>query len=179
MPNVLSKLFTVIIVIVGMYATTLLCQSSLNDNVTQTAVYFEVNEFVDSVCTHGYVSQSEYSRFISKLNSTGLLYDVEITVGHETVVPVFDTQTQADGSVKQIITGTKSSDTFEYTDQILKTLFETDGIYKMSVGDTITVRVTNKSDTLGQKFRQLVLRVPDTGNLIQATAGGVIRDANF
>lgn len=179
MLDVAEKVLCCIVVIFGLFILPVVWFSSINDGVIQTVVYEETNSFVDEVCTHGYISQSSYQRFVNNLNATNLLYNIEITVGHSYTVPDYEYQTKDDGTTSLVIVGTKQSDEFVYTEDILRELFETDGIYKMSKGDSISVHVTNKVDTTGQRVNQTILRIHDSGAKIFAVAGGVIRDADY
>lgn len=169
MPDIFGKIFALIIVIVALFIVPTVNLANSQDDVLQGIVYEKTNSFVDNICTRGELTQDMYLNFIKELDTTDLLYNVEIVVGHQTIVPIF-----ADNG--NTPTGTRSIDKLTYTEEVMKTLYTTEGIYEMSRGDTISVIVSNKEPTMGQQMRTLFLNVPDYTNRIYVNAGGVIRD---
>lgn len=169
--NVIEKAIVLIIAIAVMYIAPTLLKAESQDQITQSVVYQDTSNFVDTVCTEGKITQTEYLKFINELDATGLLYDIKITVGHQTVVPVY----KDDGTV----CSTKSVDIFSYTDEILESVFQTDGIYTLSKGDSISVTVANRDLTLAQRLTIYGLGVADYGTKILVKSGGVVRDESF
>lgn len=164
----ISKFVGILVAVVIMFISPLVHYTNSVDDVIQTTVYEQVVNFKNVVCTQGKITQSEYLAFVNALDATGLIYDISITVNHQTVVPEFDEN--------NAVVGTKNVDVGTYTDEILSKIYETDGVYEMSKGDTISVMVSNKTATIGQQMRIAFLHVPDYGNRITATAGGIVRD---
>ena len=65
------------------------------------------------------------------------------------------------------------------TDEILESVFQTDGIYTLSKGDSISVTVANRDLTLAQRLTIYGLGVADYGTKILVKSGGVVRDESF
>lgn len=169
--HALSKLFAIIVATMIMFIAPLLNLANSEDDVIQTVVYKQTVDFKNSICTQGKITQAGYMSFVNSLDATGNLYDIEITVSHQTVVPKF-------GEASSVV-GTKKVDVCTYTDEILEKVYQTDGIYELDKGDTISITVTNKTATMGQNLRVAFMRVPDYGTRICATAGGIVRDEFF
>lgn len=169
--NVFEKIVAVIIIVFALYLAPTLNEATMHDSIIQTTVYQDAANFVDTVCTHGEITQSSYLMLINKLDDTGLLYDVSITVGHTTVVPVYG----EDGSVASV----KNVEVCSYTDEILESVYQTDGVYTLSKGDAISIVIKNRNMTIAQQLRTMVLHVPDYDSTIVAKAGGVVRDESF
>lgn len=164
----ISKFIGILTAVIIMFIAPLIFYTNSDDDVIQTTVYEQVVDFKNVACTQGKITQAEYLAFVNALDATGLVYDISISVNHQTVVPKFDEN--------NTVVGTKSVDVGTYTDEILSKVYETDGVYKMSKGDTISITVSNKTATIGQQMRIAFLHVPDYGNRIMATAGGIVRD---
>lgn len=169
--DVIDRIVVLILAVGVMFIYPALSQAEMHDQVTQSVVYQDTSNFVNTVCTEGAITQTEYLKFMNELDSTGLLYDVKITVGHQTVVPVY----KDDGSVG----GTKNVDVFSYTDEILESVFQTTGIYTLSSGDSISITVNSRDLTLAQKLNVFGLRIADYNAKITTKAGGVVRDESF
>lgn len=166
----LSKVFAVCLTIIALFIAPINIQAQLQDNTLQSTVYAMTDDFVEQVRAQGKITQDMYLEFIQRLDATNLLYDVEITHSHSTVVPVYD-------STGATI-ATKTVDNITYTQDILTSVYETEGVYLMSKGDMISVSVTNREPTLGQRLRGLLFFVSDSA-VINVRDGGVIRDENY
>ena len=181
--DTVGKIIAIIIVIIALFIAPLISMSSNNDSITQSTVYDIASEFVDDVRECGYISQERYLLFISELDNTGILYDVELIHSHSSVNPVFETQTSGNGgaptTTQQVVTGTSEVTDCYYTDEILRDIYSTEGIYRLSVGDTISITVKNRDKTIAQRIRQMVFNYVDEGHPIFVQYGGVIRDENY
>ncbi len=166
----LSKVFAVCLTIIALFIAPINIQAQLQDNTLQSTVYAMTDDFVEQVRAQGKITQDMYLEFIQRLDATNLLYDVKITHSHSTVVPVYD-------STGTTI-ATKTVDNITYTQDILASVYETEGVYLMSKGDMISVSVTNREPTLGQRLRRLLFFVSDSA-AINVRDGGVIRDENY
>lgn len=169
--NSLAKIVAIIITIIAVYIAPMLMLGQAHDSNMQSAVYGITDSFVEQVREQGKITQDMYLEFISNLDTTDLLYNVEIVHCHSTMVPVFD----ENGNTID----TETVDNITYTDDILASVFETDGVYLMSKGDTISVEVTNREDTIGQKLRSFVFPVSIGSPGINVRDGGTIRDENY
>lgn len=75
--NVIEKAIVLIIAIAVMYIAPTLLKAESQDQITQSVVYQDTSNFVDTVCTEGKITQTEYLKFINELDTTGLLYDIK------------------------------------------------------------------------------------------------------
>ena len=180
--DTVEKIIAIIIVMVALFIAPLISMSSNNDSITQATVYDIASEFVDDVRECGYISQERYLLFISELDNTGILYDVELVHSHLSINPIYETQLSGNGgapTTTQKVVGTSEVTDCYYTDEILEDIYSTEGIYKLSVGDTISITVKNRDKTIAQRIRQMVFNYVDEGNPIFVQYGGVIRDENY
>ena len=168
--DAVGKIFSVIVVVFAIFFVPIILMSTTKDEVTQSVVYNITADFVDNVRAQGYVSQDQYLEFVSALDNTGELYDINMTHSHEIVTPVYE-----NGEV----VGTKTSEDCYYSDDILAQVYETNGAYFMNQGDTFSVEVSLKNKTLAQTMRQSVLGYVEESSPIYVVYGGVIRDENF
>lgn len=166
----LSKVLAVFLTIVAMFIAPIIIQAQLQDNTLQSTVYAMTDDFVEQIRAQGKITQDMYLEFIQRLDATDLLYDVKITHSHSTVVPVYD-------STGATI-ATKTVDNITYTQDILASVYETEGVYLMNKGDMISVSVTNREPTLGQRLREMLFFISDSA-AINVRDGGVIRDENY
>lgn len=166
----LSKVLAVFLTIVAMFIAPIIIQAQLQDNTLQSTVYAMTDDFVEQVRAQGKITQDMYLEFIQRLDATDLLYDVKITHSHSTVVPVYDSTGAA--------IATKTVDNITYTQDILASVYETEGVYLMNKGDMISVSVTNREPTLGQRLREMLFFISDSA-AINVRDGGVIRDENY
>ncbi len=167
----ISKIFAICLTILAIFITPVLICAQSHDNTLQSMVYSMTDDFVEQAREQGKITQDMYLDFVRNLDATNVLYDIEITHSHSNVVPVFDDTGDT--------VGTDTTDNITYTDDILKSVYETDGVYLMSKGDMLSVKVTNREPTLGQRLRQIVFFLSDSSPAINVMDGGIIRDENY
>lgn len=181
--DTVGKVIAIIIVMVALFIAPLVSMSSTNDAITQSTVYDISSEFVDDVRECGYVSQERYLSFITELDNTGILYNVEMIHSHNTINPVFDEQdvtTESGATVKQqVVVDTNSTTEYYYQDEILDKVYSSDGVYTMTQGDTFSIKVYNRDKTMAQRIRQMVFNYVDGSHPIYVQYGGVIRDEDY
>lgn len=181
--DTVGKVIAIIIVMVALFIAPLVSMSSTNDSITQATVYDISSEFVDDVRECGYISQERYLSFITELDNTGILYNVEMIHSHDTVNPVFGEQSTTDenGVVtkQQVVTDTNATTEYYYQDEILEKVYSKEGIYKMTQGDTFSIKVYNRDKTTAQRIRQMVFNYVDGSHPIFVQYGGVIRDEDY
>ena len=153
--NLLEKIFVLLVTVTAMFIYPIVTLSDQSDEITRTTVYNATSEFVEQVREQGKLTQDMYLNFISELDNTGYLYDIEFKHGHDTVVPVYET---ALDDVNTQVAGTDIVTYITYTDDILNTLYATNGIYTFDKGDTFSVSVKSRDETLSQKTHRLILR---------------------
>lgn len=169
--NFLSKIVATIIAVIVIFIAPAVNYANSNDDIMQSTVYSITTDFVADVREQGKITQDMYMDFVHRLDDTGILYDIELRHSYTSPVPEYDDTGKTVGvnNVENII----------YTDDILKAVYETDGIYTMNKGDSFSVIVTNREPTLGQRMRQIVFKSAETTPRIIVRDGGVIRDENF
>lgn len=168
MNDIVGRIFMLILTVFAMFFVPVLTWTNSQDDLVQGVVYTNTHELSSAVCEQGVLTANQYQMFLNELDSTNLLYDVDVEIGHSTVVPVYDTA----GAV----TGTKTVDSIDYTDDVLSILFEGTGEYHLSRGDSISITVKSKELTLGQKARNAILHTSDYSSRIYAQCGGTVRD---
>lgn len=169
-----EKFVAVIMLAVMLFIVPVTNMAKQQDRIIQADVSNTVSEFVDDVCKVGYVSQDMYNDFLSKLDSTSYLYDIELVNTHSTVYPVFD--------MDNTVIGTKSSDECYYKKEILDKVFNdasSGGKYTMHKDDTFSVTVNSKQKTLGTKVLELVSSKEISGGKIYYSYGNVIRNEKW
>lgn len=171
MLNMLGKILAIFVLIISLFIVPVMNSANSQDDIIQSVAYKETTDFKDKICTQAKITQSSYLEFVNNLNNTGLLYDIEMVVTHSTVVPVYNDE--------GIVVKTKTVEQYTYTDEILKKVYSTDGVFELDKGDTISIIVTNKEQTLGQRLRIAVLHIPDYGDRILITVGGMVRDEDI
>lgn len=169
--NFLGKIFAVILAAVVLFIVPVINYANSNDDIMQSTVYNITTEFVSDVREQGKITQDMYMNFVRELDNTGILYDIELQHKYTSPVPEYD-DTGKTVSVNEV-------DNIVYTDEILKSVYETNGVYVMSKGDDFSVIVTNRDPTLGQKMRQIVFKSTEATPRIIVRDGGVIRDENY
>lgn len=126
------------------------------DQIVQANAQEVVEEFVTKSAATGQIDQASYMEFITKLDATGTVYDVQFTHEHLVYEPTVNTSGAAatpnyeDGFVSYYYaTG---------TDEILGTIYggSEDRPYYMSYGDSFYVTAVNKTPTLGSRMLTLI-----------------------
>ena len=173
--DAISKMINAIMIIFGMFVVTTSIYATLSDRVTQESITVATTKFSDTVRKQGKLTQETYNDFVNQLNAEGILFNIDMTYAKEVYNP----------------TGNEGSFTSEecyYSQDLLDGLFRgdasgkaidgtADGVVYFSKGDTFTVHITNRSETLGEKFRKFLpwyalSKQPG----IDACAGGLVRD---
>lgn len=163
-----EKIIATVLLLFALFIVPAVNLANSADDIVETTAYQYTNQFKETICTQGRITQAEYLRFIDSLDTTNRLYDVDIVVGHQTVVPVY-----GEGNT---VVGTKMIDIYTYSSEILEKLYETEGVFLLSKGDSVSITVTSKDLTASQRLRISVMRIPDYESRIIVTAGGVVRD---
>lgn len=171
MREAFGTVIAIILVIAAMFLNPMQNNANKEDQITQDFVYAEVADFVQQVQLNGYISQDQYNDFTKKLGDTNMLYTIEMTHSHDVVMPVFNEAGDA-------VVGTKVVRSTTYEDEILESVFNTDGIYYFEVGDQFTLTVKNKNRSLAQRLNAL-LNGSSTKYSVVATYGATIRNENY
>lgn len=176
-----SKIVAIVVTMIALFVVPQLYFLQKLDIQVQDYVTNETTEFVDNIRTQGKLTQQEWLKFMSALDATGLLYEVEITHAHTMVTPEITTN--------GVIASTSESE--HYTDEILYVLFsktlsdeekaagQIEGEYHFTKGDYLTVKVYNREVTRATNLMQAFLGTPLSPIQIFTVYGGEIRDENF
>lgn len=178
MSEKLSLIIGAIILTVMLFVFPIYYSAQKMDAITQDYVSVRVDQFVEAVRKQGKLTQDMYNDFITELDTTNLMYNIEMEYTHTTVVPRFDTT----GAVS----GTYSFDETIYEDEILQEVFnnkhgsgENSGVYLMEKGSYFYVRVKNREGTLFSKLSKMFLNTSADVGQIMSFAGGSLRDENY
>ena len=119
-----------------------------HDDIAQRNAEIVVNEFAESVSSHGYINEEMYYDLVSDLSSFGGVYDIELVHEQEINEPEY---------VGGVFTGNVMTyNDKTYTGEIIESI-DSYGAYLMMIGDEITVTATKKSVSTGQSFMKWLL----------------------
>lgn len=175
-----SKFVSIIILTIALFIIPMVYASEQQESISQSYVSSCVNSFVEQVKKQGKITQGMYDRFISDLDATNIVYDIEMVHTHTEVSPVF----ASDTSVESV----KEYDMCYYTDEILDGIYEhaadtsageVSGEYHFSKGDYFTIVVTNKHYTLATRLKNNIYSAPFPKVSIYSKDGGEIQDENY
>lgn len=160
----LGKAFAILISVSLFFIYPAYYMSLKQDNMNRMFITNEVIYFVDSVRNLGYFSGNMYDTFKKRLNTTGGIYEIEM-VHYQKVLY------EADGIYKGRYLGI-------YTEDILEKLYENSS-YELKKGDFYSVKIYNKSKTIGNKVTELLLSIPITEKYAISAYGGAVRDEAY
>lgn len=171
----LSKFFNVIILVFGAFFVTTAINAANMDRIVQESTTVTVTKFTDTVRKQGKLTAEVYNAFVQKLDAEDVLFNIDMTYAKQVYNPT--------GNESSILT----EDCY-YTQDLLDGLFSSgergkvvdgkdDGVVYFSKDDTFTVHVTNRSETIGQKFKKFLPWYANSSSTnIDACSGGLIRD---
>ena len=134
------------------------------DDLIQTNAQDAVEEFVNKCDCTGKITSESYETLVSALDASGITYDIEIEHEKEVIEPVTK---EEDGAA----VADRSSEPISYlvsteTNDILSTIYPevtagtdkhaSNGVYKMSSGDYLTVTVVSNEATYGGRFMAVI-----------------------
>ena len=157
-----------VVFIVLIFIFPMVYQSQRYDTVAQSYVSSITDDFIDNICETGELTANDYTNFISALNKSGNLYDVNLTVKEMSI-----TKTAED-------TITSSEKQFT-NDMIIKQLFSTSvaddkqNVMRIGSGSYVNVVVKNKNKTLSARLQQVFYATVVDNPTIYVTDGGVVR----
>ncbi len=167
MENILWKLLAFILAVVLMFLAPIVTFYDRVDLISYNNVYSATNEFADISRELGVINKSNYNKFISTLNATGLTYDIEFEHLQKVYYPRFDDSGNPTGSVEVRYEGTYGEDIGE---QVLS------GGYVMESGDILYVQVSNSSNTVGEVLKSRLLGLSIPKKTIFVKGGGLVHN---
>lgn len=174
----ISKFFNILILVVGIFFVSTLILANLDDRVTEESITTVVTKFSDNVRKQGKITQKMYQSFVDQLDAHNILFNIEMVYTKDVYSPI-------DGG--NYVTTEESF----YQEDIVAGLFNgeddsgamidgaADGEVRFNQGDSFYVSVTNRSQTLAQKFSSYFPWIRSTEDRISARAGGLVRDEEW
>ena len=172
MGDSLITVVTILLAAILMFIFPMMAISERNDDVSELTVQTAVAEFVNNSRNIGKITEANYSKLISTLNSTGNTYDVQMEV------QVIDENPAKKGPITSGETKIGENIYYSiYTTQILEDL-EADGTKYMKEGDILTVTLSNTNNTISQMLKNFFygLTGNDTYSIVGSLSGIVTVD---
>ena len=172
MGDSLITVVTILLAAILMFIFPMMAISERNDDVSELTVQTAVAEFVNNSRNIGKITEANYSKLISTLNSTGNTYDVQMEI------QVLDENPAKKGPITSGETKIGENIYYSiYTTQILEDL-EDDGNKYMKEGDILTVTVSNTNNTISQMLKNFFygLTGNDTYSIVGSLSGFVTVD---
>lgn len=167
--NSFSKIIAFLLAVIIMFIGPLLYMAQKQDAISQNYISKETSQFVDSIKNTGFISREMYQAFITKIDLTNNLYNIEIVHSHKIVEPLYDENTGI--FLKNYRIYYRNT----YQDEILDT-FDQGKEYYFDRGDYISATVVNRTKTLAVKLMELLYRTDIPDEQILVSYGGMIRD---
>lgn len=150
MPNAISKLFAVLLLVVAIIFVPVYQSYQRQDDLAYQVAYQAVTDFVDNVRMKGYITPKMVEDFESNLELESYLYKTEFVHQKKVYTPIY-----TDPANPATFTGDYTVQFDEYyNEQIMPHLFDEsnttplqDRHYYLSVGDFFTVKVENMTRT--------------------------------
>lgn len=154
-----------------MFVGPLYILSSNNDDMAQTALQAEVTEHADQVGKTGVLTEDDYTSLVQTVSADGTAKEIEMQIGRVDENPSKKT-TQA--------SYTKYGENamyYIYTNDIEAMLRE-DGAIIFNQGDTYSVSVKNKTQTLNNMLTNIFYSVPPSATYTLAAQASVTSTVN-
>ena len=166
----------IIIAVILMFIVPLILIADRGDDISQLTVQTLTAQFVDNIVKQGKITNDDYERYLSSLQSSGNTYDVSIEikildkntaqretnidsqVGQNSYYSIFTTQ------IEERLSKTGASSNLSTTGQII-----------LKEGDIISVTTKNSSKTLSQTLKSIyyTIRGEDL-HIIASTSTGTV-----
>lgn len=154
MGDSLITITTVVLAAILLFVFPMMSLADRTDDISQVAVTTATVYFVDSVRETGKITQKEYSEFITKIESTGNTYDIELKIQR-----LDENPSKKTAQATETIIGENTYYSI-YTKQIEDEL--TDGVIYLKQGDMFSVKIANNNQTIAEAMKSFFYRV--TGN---------------
>ncbi len=144
MSDTLMMIIGIFLAAILLFVYPLMSLASKTDEVAQTAIEVAVSDFVDTVIMQGKITEFDYNKMLTELNSTGNSFDVQIEVQI------------LDDNLERVTTSDNNNKYYTvYTNTILDKIFKGED-YNLKKDDYIKVSVTNMNYTLGTQLRNFM-----------------------
>lgn len=148
-----DSFITIIIVLISsvlLFMVPVMSVSKRIDVTATQATQSAVSEFVDKTRKTGMIKEEDYDILLQKLEATGNVYDVKVTIQYIDENPSKKTSSNVLDSIKI----GENIYYVEYTTQVEEAFMKNDGIIKLESGDYIKVDVENTNRTVYQDFKK-------------------------
>lgn len=152
MSDTLITVVAIVLVAGLLFVVPLITMADNFDSTSQTQVEAIVSDFVGEIKTTRKITQEKYDKFLQNLEATGYTFETEMQVEVLDDNPGKKTSQTARDKIGENVYYT------EYTSQIEQKL-ETEGVYNLKEGDTVTVKVRNTDLTLAQQMKNFMYKV--------------------
>ena len=176
MDDLVGKIWFTIIGVFFVFTIPVMLFTMKQDVTIQNYVDNVAHEFVDTSRAKGYIDQLAYDNLIARLDSTGNVYDIEVTHYVEKDYPVYS----GDGTtVENYESGYEVKTTTEIINDIYGYVDEDGtehegGRHKMYDGDRLKIQIKNQSPTVGRRMMSLVFMGNTDGGQIFTSYGGYV-----
>lgn len=133
--EVFSKFILGIILVVAITIVPVYYTATQFDDYTRKFVFQATANFTDAIKEEGAVTLYDYSEFISRLDSTGIVFDIAIYLFRGVV------DSNGETGFTQI-----------YTDEILQEIYEGSGEVRLGSNDYCSVMIESRTETLKDKM---------------------------
>ncbi len=165
MDELLWKIFGIILALILIFMVPIFSFYDRMDASSYNVAYDAVSEFSSASRELGLINKYNYDRFMAKLNSTGLNYDVELEHYKKVYIPVLDDAGNETGEIKGAYRAV-------YDGDLTKNIYDED--YLMEAGDMLYIRVYNKSHSTGEIIRSRIFGTSLSQGTIYVRGGGMV-----
>ena len=169
--DALGTAFVYLATAVILFGLPLYTLSANNDDMAQTALQAETDDFADNVEKTGILTADDYASFEQTVSADGTAKEIELQIGRIDENPGKKT-TQAN-SKKQ----GENAMYYIFTNEIENTLKE-NGAIVFNQGDTFSVSTRNKTQTLNNMLTNIFYSVPPSATYTLASQASVTCTVN-
>lgn len=147
----------VLVACIVIFILPMIWMSITTDQILERKAAAYTAQFAETVSNQGYIDDELYYRFVTELSATGGTYDIELMHEQDIMEPEY---------VGGIFTGnvmTYESET--YTGDIIKAI-DARGAYLMEIGDVLTVTVTRRAESVGQRIMRMIYNNTNTNRTV-------------
>lgn len=167
--DVFGKIISIFAGVILLFIAPLLYTAQKQDSISQLYVTQETVKLVDNIRAEGILSRNMYTDYISRIDRTGNLYDIEIIHSHKKVTPDYDEE-------EDMVKDTVSTYFYNTYEEEIYQAFDEGKDYFFSQGDYISLKVVNRTKTMAGQMLML-WGAGNSGDVsILVTYGGLIRD---
>lgn len=163
MINGFSKIFGMLLLVLGLFIYPALIVLENQDDLAKTIVMSETIKFVESSTNTGKISTNTLKVFLNNISATNNVYKVNIT--HYKYMDIMNHESSSDGDDYLIVNN----------DEIMDFLLSGE-VYKMDREDMIQVEVINQNKTMATKIQEMLYNTHLNTEKIYIRYGGVVKN---